>query len=1559
MNARNFHTKSFAKIRESFLLPFLDNLSNPNQMKNFISRLSLVLSFALCAVLAQAQTAYETIGIIGSSTPGGWDASTAMELSNASDPHQWTLTLMLSAGEAKFRANNNWSVNWGSGSFPSGNGVQNGPNIPIAGSGYYTISFNDVTGAYNFQLNNAATYNTVGLIGNATPGGWDASTPMTKDPADPHRWSITVSLTNGEAKFRAENSWDVNWGGTSFPSGTANQNGPNIPIAAGEYEVTFNDFTREYFFRNLNPVTYASVGTIGSATSLGWDTSTPMKAGSSANEWTLTTYLTAGELKFRANNSWDVNWGGSGFPSGTAERNGPNIPITELGYYSIAFNDLTSTYTILKLNPTTYASVGIIGTATSNGWDASTPMAVQPDGHTWTLTNAQLFNGEAKFRADNSWTVNWGATTFPAGTGTQGGPNIPVTGGFYNITFNDVTSEYFFELTGTGVNPIVALNPELPTAEESVTIIYDATQGVSGLRGVDKVYMHAGVILSGFDGTGWSNVVGNWGQDDGVGEMSRVPGEENKWQITLPGIREYFGVAEGVPVFRLGMVFRSANGAQTGKSSTDGDIFVNIDAGDFTRFTAPVASQIFALAGEQITISAETSSTASTISLEINEGDGFVAVSEASNANSITYNYLVTQSFSLQVRVTAVLAESTVSSTKEISVIVRQPNTVAALPAGLKNGINYDPNDATKATLVLLAPGKQFVYALGDFNNWNISESSQMKQTADGEYFWIELTNLVPQREYVFQYWVDGTIKIGDPYADKVADPYNDHNIPADVYPNPIVYTNTENGIATVLQTGQQSFQWTHPTVAGGQPAKENLVIYELLLRDFLKSHSYADLADTLSYLKRLGVNAIELLPIMEFEGNESWGYNPSYLFAPDKYYGTKNDLKAFINKAHEEGFVVLLDMVLNHQFGQSPMVRMYFDQASGKPTPSSPWFNQDPTHPFNVGYDFNHESAYTKRYIDDVNRYWLEEYHFDGYRFDLSKGFTQVNNPNDVGAWSAYDQSRVNILTRMTDVIWQTNPNAYMIMEHLADNSEEKVLADYGIMLWGNMNHPYNNAMNGQTGTDLNWTLSSTRNWNEKNLVPYMESHDEERLMVRALSEGLSSGNYSIRDKNTALERVKLASAFFYPLPGPKMLWQFGEIGYDISINFNGRVGNKPLPWGEEDGLNYYEDPERIRLYKATAAIINLVNEYNDVFENGNFSWTPSGQFRRISVGHADMSVTIIGNFGVTPGTMAVDVQHTGTWYDFFSGRSYNFSSTNQTISLEPGEFHIFVDQVVDFPEPGLVYTPVYIGTPTNLIAAINENSVAITWADNSDGEQGYVIERQGEDESSFVAIATAGADETSYTDEQIIDGVTYTYRVQTVSDVRPASDWSNTAVADLPLKTPGAVAAEAISKKTITVTWTDNSLHETSYVVERSVAHGNHTSPFAVVGEVGAGTEMFTDFNISPGKTYSYRVSAKDNDEQSSASEIATVRPSGKKPKSLVSIYPNAASDVVSFSHGENSSVRVRVVNMQGVVLNEFELKGDQPMQVRVGDWPEGLYYVEARWGAEVTRVQLVVKR
>ena len=885
----------------------------------------------------------------------------------------------------------------------------------------------------------------------------------------------------------------------------------------------------------------------------------------------------------------------------------------------------------------------------------------------------------------------------------------------------------FAALTYNAIGQIVSLSPVFPEADGTeTTLTFDATQGTAGLVGASTVYMHSGVVTTGPDGTGFEYVVGNWGQDDGIGQMTKVEGETDKWQITFtPDIRTYYKVPEGETIYRLAMVFRNADGSAEGKGSagsfeggtviSNGDIFLDLNAGDFVNFKEPNGDLFFLENGETLKVRAEATKLASEISIaRLDEQGSLTELVSNTNTDSIVYEYTATQTDSLTLIAEANISGTVYRDTISFEVFLKSGSPIINIPSGVTSGLNYS-EDPTKATLVLTAPNKEFVYIVGDFNNWQIDNNYKMNKTPDGEQFWITLNNLEPGKEYIFQYWVDGTIKIGDPYADKVADPWNDPFIPESVYPNLPAYDKQEYGIATVLQTAQEEYVWSYPEVKGGKPRKEELVIYELLIRDFLGSHSYTDLTDSLDYLASLGVNAIELMPVMEFEGNLSWGYNPSYFFAPDKFYGTKNDLKHFIDKAHEKGMVVLLDMVLNHAFGQNAMVRMYWDTENNKPAADNPWFNTDPTHPFNVGYDFNHESQYTKDFTDAVNKYWITEYNFDGYRFDLSKGFTQQNNINDVGAWSAYDASRIALLKRMADEIWSVEEDIYIILEHFADNTEEKELAEYGngMMLWGNLTHDYGNALKGNTNANFDWILSDTRGWAQDGVVGYMESHDEERLMVKNLKEGQAEGAYNVRNMTIALDRIKLGSAFFYTVPGPKMLWQFGEMGYDFSINAcppdwttienSCRVDNKPIPWGDIHGLDYYNDPLRENLRKAVSDIVNLTQNYSNAFEDGDFTWTPSGKMRRINIVHDTLEVTIIGNFGTSEGTIDPSFSKAGKWYDFFGFDSLEVSDINASITLAPGEFRIYTDTAISASEQGLAgaFQPVVTVSPKSFKAS------------------------------------------------------------------------------------------------------------------------------------------------------------------------------------------------------------------------------------------------------------------
>ncbi|MEL7219871.1 MAG: alpha-amylase family glycosyl hydrolase, partial [Bacteroidota bacterium] len=582
----------------------------------------------------------------------------------------------------------------------------------------------------------------------------------------------------------------------------------------------------------------------------------------------------------------------------------------------------------------------------------------------------------------------------------------------------------------------------------------------------------------------------------------------------------------------------------------------------------------------------------------------------------------------------------------------------------------------TKATLVLEAPGKTFGYLVGDFSNWIAQDEYQLKQTPDGQYFWLELTGLTPGEAYVFQYWIDGEVKIGDPYATQVADPWNDSFIDEATFPNVPAYDIPEYGIATVIQTGEETYEWAPSEDNWERPDVDHLMIYELLVRDFLETHTFADLIDTLDYLQNLGVNAIELMPFSEFEGNESWGYNPNYFFATDKYYGPKEDLKRFIETAHQKGMAVIMDVVLNHAFGTNPMLRLYFDESSNRPAADNPWFNQDYVGQYQWGYDFNHESAATQAFVDRHNAFWVDEFHIDGYRFDFTKGFT---NYAPGGSVDGFDQSRIDLLKRMADELWDVDPDAYIILEHWSPAAEEQQLGDYGMKMWANRSYDYVPAVNGANSGSFN-------GMDRQSHVSFFNSHDERRIAEHALTEGQSNGSYNVKNPLIMFERMKQVAAFAFLFPGPKMMWQFDELGYDIDINFNGRTGNKPLPWGE-NGLGYYEDQNRRYIYDAYAGIMdvrNTIGPENLATATTNHKY--SGSTRRLTYDLPGTDLVVIGNFGLETEDINPEFTQTGSWYNYFSGEEINVSNTTENITLEAGEWHIYTTERLSDGLPGVV---------------------------------------------------------------------------------------------------------------------------------------------------------------------------------------------------------------------------------------------------------------------------------
>ena len=832
-------------------------------------------------------------------------------------------------------------------------------------------------------------------------------------------------------------------------------------------------------------------------------------------------------------------------------------------------------------------------------------------------------------------------------------------------------------LSFTGLSAqLVWTDPEFPTANDAVTIYFDATQGTGGLADCNcDVYIHTGVITSESNGpSDWKHVVTTWGSSNPVWKMTPVSGSSNvySYQIT-PSVNSFYSIGGNETVEELAMVFRNANGTLEGKATGGNDIFYPIypDDLEFTAvLTAPADPFLVKEVGATIDVAGIASQSAS-FSLFDNgnllaEQSGF----------SFDYNLLVTTSGSHHVELKATNGVEEIIN--DFYYVVPLDNDIEELPEDVVPGINYI--DDNTVVFVLQAPNKNNVFLLGDFNDWVISTGYQLKNTPDGDTWWIEVSGLFPGSYYAFQYLVDGEILIADPYSTLILDPSNDGAISGATFPDMPPYPNGKtSGIVSVIQPGAPAFDWQDTDYI--RPGKENLFIYELLVRDFVATHNYQTLKDTLDYLDRLGVNAIELMPVSEFDNNESWGYNPTFHMALDKYYGSPEAFKALVDECHQRGIAIILDVVFNHTHEKNPLAQLYWNNAQFRPAADNPWLNEVAPHNYSVFYDFNHESPYTKTFVKRVLRYWLEEYHVDGFRFDLSKGFTQ-NVGGNYDAWE-YDATRIATLKDYADAIWAVSSDAYVILEHFTAHSEEKELADYGMMLWTGFD-PHNQYLEASMGyaSNINSISYKSQGFSQPAKIGYMESHDEERMMYKNEQYGNSSGGYDVKDIATGLERVGLAATFFLTVPGPKMMWQFGEVGYDYSINYceNGtisegcRTHNKPIRW------DYYQDADRKDLYILFSKLAYLKATYS-VFQTDDFQLTGSGYSKSIHLNSDEMNITIIGNFNVNPANVNPAFQHTGVWYEFFSGDSVMINSTNEPLLLNPGEFRLYSDVELGVP--------------------------------------------------------------------------------------------------------------------------------------------------------------------------------------------------------------------------------------------------------------------------------------
>lgn len=859
---------------------------------------------------------------------------------------------------------------------------------------------------------------------------------------------------------------------------------------------------------------------------------------------------------------------------------------------------------------------------------------------------------------------------------------------------------------------IVSTSPS-PLQENSsdVVITYYADRGNQGLMGSTSsqpIYAHIGVVTNLSNGN-WAYAPSKWG--DNAEKYKLTYKDMNVWTLNIGNIRSYFGITNPDEIVeKIALVFRNANCSKEGKTATGGDIFIDVLPEGFQLDFSSNAP--FVLTSQTSTVTFTVGTTAAS-KIEIFLDDlSSSPIASAENATSLVkeYTFGIGNSYNVIARAT----NNGITHEKTINICYPGNSDEQAYPSGVPPmGATANPDGTV--TFCIAAPGKANAMIIPAWDNYKPLSNNMMHYTdINGiRYFWIDVSGLDPNKEYPYYYLIDQDIKVGDPYARLVLDPYNDKWLSDGTYPGLIPYPAEEVGdnvMLAVYKGNRDVYDWKVDNFIG--PKQTELIIYEMLIRDFtgtegeaLGDGTLAKALDKLDYLSTLGVNAIELMPINDFNGNNSWGYNTNFYFAPDKAYGDPDTYRRFIDECHSRGIAVILDVVFNQSDGMHPWYQMY-------PTNSNPFYNARAPHAYSVLNDWNQDNLLVQQQWTDMITYWMTAYKVDGFRFDLVKGLGDNESYGGNASESntnKYNASRVARMKRLTEVIKSINPNAYSINENLAGAQEENEMAANGQLNWANINNASCQfAMGYQSDSNCNrfYAPSDSRTWGST--VSYAESHDEQRMGYKQTQWGVNG----VKDNLPAsMQRLGSVAAQMLLSPGAHMIWQFGELGNSTNTKNNDGSNNtdpKPVFW------NYLDNPYRHGLYDNYSELIALRKANPDLFaQDASFSIKCSAadweKGRYIYASTSDKELICVINPNTTTTTFS-DVKFANSdnaTYKVVSSSydsTYAFDASNATVTLNGGCYIVLASQNVSGIDSPVIDTNVSVSGGVGEIIIIGE---------------------------------------------------------------------------------------------------------------------------------------------------------------------------------------------------------------------------------------------------------------
>jgi 1,4-alpha-glucan branching enzyme len=553
---------------------------------------------------------------------------------------------------------------------------------------------------------------------------------------------------------------------------------------------------------------------------------------------------------------------------------------------------------------------------------------------------------------------------------------------------------------------------------------------------------------------------------------------------------------------------------------------------------------------------------------------------------------------------------------------VRFPGELGAIP--YEEGVTFR----------VWAPNATAMGVKGDFNGWS---TTALVRESESDYWSVDVAGAHAGQEY--KYRINNSFDRRDPRARRV--------------------TNS-NGNSVIYDP--DAFDWEGVPMPA--PWRNDVVFYQMHLGTFGGQNppsTFDQAIERLDHIRDLGISAIKLMPVNEFAGGRSWGYNPSDLFAIESDYGGPDAMKRFVQAAHERGLAVVMDVVHNH-YGPSDLDMWQFDGWSQNNLGGIYFYNDDRAHtPWgSTRPDFGRSEV--QQFIRDQIFMWVEEYRIGGFRWDSIYNIINTDQGHNPQGEHMVRDINWELSQAYPDVIRGAEDNAF----DFNINFEHQWDVDYRWSL-------RSQVVDGSDAGRNMWVVRDLlANWAGHQRVVFSEAHD-----YIAANHGRtripSDIHWDEPESIWARKRSLLAAGIVMTTPGIPMIFQGQEM-----LETQAFHDDTPLRWDRATTyagiVQAYSDLIHARRnlrggmqgLKGTGIDVHHVNDEANVIA-----------YVRWDAGGGADDVVVVGNFSVNVWTNSdymVDFPSDGTWYRHFNSDSTAYSADfgnigDETITVSDGE--------------------------------------------------------------------------------------------------------------------------------------------------------------------------------------------------------------------------------------------------------------------------------------------------